>query len=63
MNERSHNPSIHFEVEYLASLAGANLIPNDWPGNAQELQTFIGRGVIRSDNEVFPNPQPSPHYS
>jgi transcriptional regulator with GAF, ATPase, and Fis domain len=29
-----------------------------WPGNVRELQNLIERAVIRSDNEVLPNPFP-----
>jgi formate hydrogenlyase transcriptional activator len=28
----------------------------DWPGNVRELQNMVERAVIRSDNEVLPNP-------
>jgi formate hydrogenlyase transcriptional activator len=35
-------------------------IAYDWPGNVRELQNLIERAVIRSDNEVLPNPLPAP---
>ena len=28
----------------------------DWPGNVRELQNLVERAVIRSDNQVLPNP-------
>ena len=35
-------------------------IAYDWPGNVRELQNLMERAVIRSDNEVLPNPLPTP---
>src|SRR5580658_5420881 len=35
-------------------------IAYDWPGNVRELQNLMERAVIRSDNEVLPNPLPAP---
>jgi formate hydrogenlyase transcriptional activator len=31
-------------------------IAYDWPGNVRELQNLVERAVIRSDNEVLPDP-------
>ena len=34
------------------------LAPYSWPGNVRELQNVIERAVIRSNDDVLPNPVP-----
>jgi len=47
-------------IEQISQTTMNAFISYDWPGNVRELQNLIDRAVIRSDNEVLPNPLPIP---
>ena len=46
-------------IEQIPQTTMNAFIAYSWPGNVRELQNLIERAVIRSDNEVLPNPLPT----
>lgn len=45
-------------IEQIPEATMDAFIAYTWPGNVRELQNLIERAVIRSDNDVLPNPLP-----
>ena len=46
-------------IEQIPQTTMNAFIEYSWPGNVRELQNLIERAVIRSDDEVLPNPLPT----
>src|SRR6202035_5396238 len=47
-------------IEQIPETTMHAFIAYSWPGNIRQLQNFIERAVIQSDNGVLPNPLPTP---
>ena len=46
-------------IDYIPNETMEAFTAYSWPGNVRELQNLIERAVIRSENEVLPNPLPT----